>query len=231
MLENQYQIIFPRRVFETSTVWTVFLRPVFFFISKVTISKVAPKKLRVRPLSFFLSFPIFPSLGSLFGERVIKSRGEGREWVRTCRHWFGIAIPPSCLEIADHPSARSLSVTWIHKNVINFACKKGDGSQGSAGNTQLLPRAKMLAMRFFSLACRLCYGGFGFDWENVIFLEIVTRTLSFCGYCFWSAWFALWCKNIHCGLKSSSVKRQKTPCFRRPVYKRLFRLLAVRLFS
>ena len=149
MLENQYQIIFPRRVFETSTVRTVFLRPVFFFISKVTISKVAPKKLRVRPLSFFLSFPIFPSLGSLFGERVIKSRGEGREWVRTCRHWFGIAIPPSCLVIADHPSARSLSVTWIHKNVINFVCKKGDGSQGSAGNTQLLPRAKMLAMRFF----------------------------------------------------------------------------------
>ena len=52
MLENQYHIIFPRGVFETSTVTPVFL------LSKVTISKVAPKKLRVRPLSFFLSFPI-----------------------------------------------------------------------------------------------------------------------------------------------------------------------------
>ena len=34
MLENQYQIIFPRRVFETSTVRTVFLRPVFFLSVK-----------------------------------------------------------------------------------------------------------------------------------------------------------------------------------------------------
>ena len=80
MLENQYHIIFPRGVFETSIV-----RPVFL-ISKLTVSKVATKKVRVRPLSFFRSFPIFPFLGSLFGERVVKSRGEGREWVRACRH-------------------------------------------------------------------------------------------------------------------------------------------------
>ena len=32
-------------------------------------------------------------------------------------------------------------------------------------------------------------------------------------------WFVLWCKNIHCGWKTSSVKRQT----RRPVYKRLFK--------
>ena len=41
-------------------------------------------------------------------------------------HTFGNAIPPSCLVIADHLSARSLSVTW---NVINFACKRGVGRQ------------------------------------------------------------------------------------------------------
>ena len=41
-------------------------------------------------------------------------------------HTFGTAIPPSCLVIADHLSARSLSVTW---NVINFACKRGVGRQ------------------------------------------------------------------------------------------------------
>ena len=38
----------------------------------------------------------------------------------------------------------------MHRNIINFACKKG-----SVGNTQLLPRAKMLLfpMSFF------CSGG------------------------------------------------------------------------
>ena len=52
--------------------------------------------------------------GSLFGERVKKSQGEGREKVRACRQTFGTAILPSCLVIADHLSARLLSVTWIH---------------------------------------------------------------------------------------------------------------------
>ena len=33
--------------------------------------------------------------GSLFGERVKKSKGEGREKVRACRHTFGTAILPS----------------------------------------------------------------------------------------------------------------------------------------
>ena len=58
-----------------------------------------------------------------------KSQGEGRERVRACRQSFGTAILPSCLVIADHLSARSLSVTWIYWNVINFTCKKGVGRQ------------------------------------------------------------------------------------------------------
>ena len=66
---------------------------------------------------------------SLFGERVKKSRGEGRERVRACKQTFEVATPPSCLVIADYLSARSLSVTWVHWNVITLACKKGIGSQ------------------------------------------------------------------------------------------------------
>ena len=47
----------------------------------------------------------------------------------SCRQTFEAAIPPSCLVIADHLSAGSVSATWIHWNVINFACKKGDRQQ------------------------------------------------------------------------------------------------------
>ena len=84
---------------------------------------------------------------NLSGERVKKSRGEGMERVRDCRQTLGTAMPPSCLVIADHLSARSLSVTRIHWYVINIASKKGVGR-----NTQTLPRAKMLLfpMSFFS---------------------------------------------------------------------------------
>ena len=68
--------------------------------------------------------------GSLFWEGVKKSQEEGRKRVRACRQTFEAAIlPHSCLLVADHLSARSLSVTWIHWNVINFACKKGVGRQ------------------------------------------------------------------------------------------------------
>ena len=49
--------------------------------------------------------------------------------MRACRQTFKVAIPPSCLVIADRLSARSLSVTWIHWNVITLACKKGVGRQ------------------------------------------------------------------------------------------------------
>ena len=66
--------------------------------------------------------------------------------MRACRHSnIEAVIPPSCLVIADHLSTRSLSVTWIHWNVINFACKKGVGRQHTT-----LPRAKMLLFRVFS---------------------------------------------------------------------------------
>ena len=54
------------------------------------------------------------------------------ERVRACRQTFGTALPPTCPVIADHLSARSLSVTWIHWYVINFASKKGFGRQHTA---------------------------------------------------------------------------------------------------
>ena len=141
--------------------------------------------------------------GSLFGERVKKSQGEGREKVRACRQTFGTAILPSCLVIANHLSARSLSVTWIHWNVINLACKK---EVSLIGNSQLLPCTKML---LFSNEFFLWWVDYALEGlvlvEKMWFLllisywEVVTCILIFCGYCFWSGWFAVWCKNIHCG--------------------------------
>ena len=74
--------------------------------------------------------------------------------MRASRQTFEAAIPHSCLLVADHLSARSLAVTWIHWNVINFACKKG-----SVGNTHHLPRTKML---FFPMSV-FCSGGFSFN--------------------------------------------------------------------
>ena len=89
-----------------------------------------------------------------------KSRGEGRERVSACRQTFKAAIPPSCLVIADHLSARSLSVTWIHWNVINFARKNGVSREQttftSCQNTAFFNK-------IFSLMGRLCSGGFSFS--------------------------------------------------------------------
>ena len=100
----------------------------------------------------------------------------GKGWknhkVREGKRWEPVdkqtAILPSCLVIGNHLSARSLSVTWIHWNVINFACKK---EVSVIGNTQLLPCAKMLLFFqwVFSVAGRLCSGGCSFSWEKVIF--------------------------------------------------------------
>ena len=60
------------------------------------------------------------------GEKIARrGKGEGE----SCKQTFEVATPPSCLVIADHLSARSLSVTWIHWNVITLACKKGIGRQ------------------------------------------------------------------------------------------------------
>ena len=92
----------------------------------------------------------------------------GKERVRAYRQTFGTTILPSCLVIANHLSARSLFVTWILWNVINFACKK---EVSIKGKTQLLPCPKMLLFFqwVFSLAGRLCSGVFSFSWEKVIF--------------------------------------------------------------
>ena len=64
--------------------------------------------------------------GGLIG-RTIRGGGGGMDifW----NHVFGTTIMPYCLLIAYHLSARSLSVIWIHWNVINFACKRGVGWQ------------------------------------------------------------------------------------------------------
>ena len=134
----------------------------------------------------------------------------GKGWknhkVREGKRWEPVdkqtAILPSCLVIPNHLSARSLSVTWIHWNVINFACKK---EVSVIGNTQLLPCAKMLLFsnEFFLWWVDCALEGLVLV-EKMWFLplisywEVVTCILIFYGYCFWSGWFAVWCKNIHC---------------------------------
>ena len=91
-----------------------------------------------------------------------KLQGEGREKVWACRQTFEAAILPSCLVIADHLSARSLSVTWIQWNVINFACKNGV-KQKATHNFYLMPKCCFFQWVFS------CSGGFWFNWEKVIF--------------------------------------------------------------
>ena len=118
-------------------------------IRKLYVFFLRPLLLTIQPKKKIPSRWVISNLwtGSLFGERVKKSRIEGMERVRACRQTLGTAIPPSCLVIADHLPSRSLCVTWIHWYVISFASKKG-----SVGNRQLLPRAKILLfpMSFFS---------------------------------------------------------------------------------
>ena len=115
--------------------------------------------------------------GSLFGERVKKLRGEGRERVRACKRTFGVATPPSCLVIADHLSARSLSVTWINWNVITLACKKRIGRQhttfASCQNTAFSNEFLLLRVDYVVEYLPL-----------ISYWEFVTRILIFCGCCF-----------------------------------------------
>ena len=86
------------------------------------------------------------------------------ERVRACRQTFGTAITPSCRLIADHLSARSFSVTWIHWCVINFASKKGVGRQHTAFTSC---QNTAFSNDFFLL--RVDYAlRVSFNWENVI---------------------------------------------------------------
>ena len=127
---------------------------------------------------------------------------EGKRWGPVDTH-LGPLFCLLVLVIADHLSERSLSVTWIHWNVINFACKK---EVSIIGNTQLLPCTKML---LFSNEFFLWWVDYALEglvlvekmWflSLISYLGVVTCILIFCGYCFWSGWFAVWCKNIHCG--------------------------------
>ena len=99
--------------------------------------------------------------GSLFGKGWKNHEEKGKGWEPA-------AISPSCLclVIADHLSARLLSVTSIHWNAINFVCKKGVGRQ----HTTFTSCQKYCLFRWvFSLAGRLCPGGLSFDWKKVIF--------------------------------------------------------------
>ena len=127
--------------------------------------------------------------GSLFGERVIWKNHEETEE----KEGEGISnhLRPLFPLLADHLSARSLSITWIHWNIIN----------NQATSNKLLP----FPISIFSW----------FNWANVIFaayfiLRALTRILIYCSYYFWSAWFfplmqghfswaLLKRKALHCG--------------------------------
>ena len=149
--------------------------------------------------------------GSLFGEMVIWKNHEETE----DKEGEGISnhLRPLLPLLADHLSARSLSITWIHWNIIKASSKQ---------QMTFIPRAKLLLFPMSILSW--------FNWANVIFaayfiLRALTHILIYCSYCFWSAWFfplmqghfswaLLKRKALHCGKISLSVKRQKMPCWR-----------------
>ena len=73
----------------------------------------------------------------------------------------------------------------------------------SVGTIRLLLFTKgCLFQWIFALAGRLCSGGFYVLTEQMWLLllvsgwEVVISIMIFSGYCFWSVWFALWCKSI-----------------------------------
>ena len=73
----------------------------------------------------------------------------------------------------------------------------------SVGTIRLLLFTKgCLFQWIFALAGRLCSGGCYVLTEQMRLLllvsgwEVVISIMIFSGYCFWSVWFALWCKSI-----------------------------------
>jgi len=151
--------------------------------------------------------------------------GKGEKIAR--RQTFGTAIPPSCLVIADHLSARLLSVTWIHWNVINFTCKRGVGRQHTY--SYLVPKCWFFQW-VFSLAGRLRSGGFSFNWENVTFAAFFILRCGDTHMDFMQLFFlvgvicplmqehSLWLKKLISQPPDDAMFK-----FRRPIYKRLFK--------
>ena len=120
------------------------------------------------------------------GEKIARRGNCRRERVRACRQTFEVATPPSCLVIADHLLARSLSVTWIHWNVITLAGKKGICRQhttfASCQNTVF--SSEFLLWRVdYALECLVLIEKM---WclPLISYWEFVTRILIFCGCCF-----------------------------------------------
>ena len=147
------------------------------------------------------------------GERNCEER-EGKGWEPVDKHLRPLFRLSSLSCNCRSSFSKIVIVTWIQRNVITLACKKEVGRQQT---TFVSCQNTAFPMRFF--LWRVDYALEGLELIEkmrclplISYWEFVTRILIFCGYCFWSAWFALWYKNIYCRSKSSSVKRQKTPC-------------------
>ena len=128
-------------------------------------------------------------------------------------------VAPNCTKLhQSEPSRTNLhqvapKCTKLHQSAPNCTklpklhqvapdCTKVHQTTPSC-NTRLLPHAKMLLVPIMFFFWRVDYA----QEENVLtdqmwFLplisnwEVMTRILIFRGHCFWSAWFALWCKRI-----------------------------------
>ena len=147
------------------------------------------------------------------GEKNCEER-EGKGWEPGDKHLRPLFRLSSLSCNCQSSVSKIVIVTWIQRNVITLACKKGVGRQQT---TFVSCQNTAFPMSFF--LWRVDYALEGLELIEkmrclppISYWEFVTRILIFCGYCFWSAWFALWYKNIYCRSKSSSVKRQKTPC-------------------
>ena len=98
-------------------------------------------------------------------------------------------------EPADHLSARSLSVTWIHWNVINFACQKGFGRQHTAFT---LCQNAAFSNEFFLWWVDYALEGLVLT-EKMWFLALISYRGSWHAY-----WFSAVIVSCHCDLPSDA---------------------------
>ena len=111
-------------------------------------------------------------------------------------HWAVIALVIGKLQGIFIASKKKKQI------LIFFTAVLGE-ELDSVGNTPLLLMPKCCLFQWIFFLWRVDYA----LEENVLteqmwflplisYWEVVTRILIFCGYCLWSAWFALWCKSI-----------------------------------
>ena len=109
-----------------------------------------------------------------------------------------------CVQRSLHVFASAIKASIKGYATQKLWCGWSANIKGGCRPTQLLPHAKMLLVpiSFFPLLGRLCFERFYIFTEQMWFKllvshrEVMALISIYCGFCFWSAEFALWCKSI-----------------------------------